>query len=139
MIRRPPRSTLFPYATLVRSGTALTTWSGDRLLRVVGERRAGAGTAGATAVAGAAQQRRVWRVALDHPHVQREVRVQIGRGRVGAVEDRAAGAGCHRDHSSEERWVGTPWPARGQEIVMRTCRLAMTSPAANSSTGVSAG
>src|SRR5207248_11558157 len=27
MIRRPPRSTLFPYTTLFRSGVALSTWT----------------------------------------------------------------------------------------------------------------
>src|SRR3712207_7038930 len=30
MIRRPPRSTLFPYTTLFRSGRRLRRWRGDR-------------------------------------------------------------------------------------------------------------
>src|SRR3712207_7658760 len=32
MIRRPPRSTLFPYTTLFRSGFGVDTFFGDRLL-----------------------------------------------------------------------------------------------------------
>src|SRR2546430_11332373 len=35
MIRRPPRSTLFPYTTLFRSAEALRMWPRDSLLRDV--------------------------------------------------------------------------------------------------------
>src|SRR2546422_6924922 len=43
MIRRPPRSTLFPYTTLFRSGRrrALATRPGCRAPRVTARRRAG--------------------------------------------------------------------------------------------------
>src|SRR5256885_3577358 len=34
MIRRPPRSTLFPYTTLFRSGTLMTERGGDRATNV---------------------------------------------------------------------------------------------------------
>src|SRR2546430_17263988 len=41
MIRRPPRSTLFPYTTLFRSGQARVRWrdGGDRVRRARGRRR----------------------------------------------------------------------------------------------------
>src|SRR2546422_10010872 len=47
MIRRPPRSTLFPYTTLFRSPAAMFTASAN-------ERRSGAVAAGACATSGAA-------------------------------------------------------------------------------------
>src|SRR2546430_14789395 len=36
MIRRPPRSTLFPYTTLFRSGPAVSAGSKPRLLETIG-------------------------------------------------------------------------------------------------------
>src|SRR5262245_64040201 len=37
MIRRPPRSTLFPYTTLFRSATVTRTWPVASLVAVIGE------------------------------------------------------------------------------------------------------
>src|SRR5256886_13640155 len=54
MIRRPPRSTLFPYTTLFRSDAALTV--GGRIARDVGgrQRRPGVGQLGAEEALGVA-------------------------------------------------------------------------------------
>src|SRR3712207_7557774 len=49
MIRRPPRSTLFPYTTLFRSSTSNSIWPLRMTFRVVG-----CGAAGAGGVAGGA-------------------------------------------------------------------------------------
>src|SRR3712207_8795477 len=38
MIRRPPRSTLFPYTTLFRSRTSVSRQAGDALLQALQER-----------------------------------------------------------------------------------------------------
>src|SRR2546429_3859337 len=38
MIRRPPRSTLFPYTTLFRSPRRRTAWSSARITRASGSR-----------------------------------------------------------------------------------------------------
>src|SRR5438067_8005507 len=47
MIRRPPRSTLFPYTTLFRSGAAAVTVAPDPcLFRAAGERHAPGGPGG---------------------------------------------------------------------------------------------
>src|SRR3712207_7921553 len=46
MIRRPPRSTLFPYTTLFRSSTCRSIEAGDREGRPAGHRRTDCETAG---------------------------------------------------------------------------------------------
>src|SRR5256885_12877234 len=49
MIRRPPRSTLFPYTTLFRSDGGRTAFSHQRPVHHLGKRRGARGRGGATA------------------------------------------------------------------------------------------
>src|SRR3989454_2849222 len=73
MIRRPPRSTLFPYTTLFRSGVALVLTEEAELARPHGSRR-GAGVA------------RV--VARPEAQVAREIAVQLVHAhRIGRSEE----------------------------------------------------
>src|SRR3712207_7256730 len=64
MIRRPPRSTLFPYTTLFRSGVGAGPGCGDgadrAAVRASGATAAGAGLSAGAAGAGGAQERLRW-------------------------------------------------------------------------------
>src|SRR3712207_7045644 len=79
MIRRPPRSTLFPYTTLFRSGRRAEDVHGQQRLRAVGDRGAG-------------------RVGIE---VER-VGVDVGEHRPGALVERDVRAGDERERRSEE-------------------------------------
>src|SRR5260221_14462297 len=70
MIRRPPRSTLFPYTTLFRSGES----------RAASERRIPDFEAGGARIAGAARNYRSAGAADDSRHAAQPKRAVVARG-----------------------------------------------------------
>src|SRR5260370_28145122 len=77
MIRRPPRSTLFPYTTLFRSGEFFDTDEGVAagaagILRV-GQREADGDAAGGTDIAGRIDARPAIQARLASAHSQRVI------------------------------------------------------------------
>src|SRR2546428_5441197 len=100
MIRRPPRSTLFPYTTLFRSLERLRVARAGSHPRAAGEWHAGASAPGARAGAppGAARERRIGGRA-------RAVRIVV-RAPVCRVALEAAGVGCVATETAEDALLG---------------------------------
>src|SRR5437660_11058696 len=123
MIRRPPRSTLFPYTTLFRSRGAAAGASGECVRRHAVARRSGARTGGRSGGAGgpAVAGRALGGAAGGRARGARGVPARIGkrprgggcRGSPPAVRPRAIGA---RSADRGDRGVGRRGGAGGDPV-----------------------
>src|SRR3712207_7391205 len=102
MIRRPPRSTLFPYTTLFRSGHARAAHLADGEVRVVGQRRTDAHGDGVVTRAEAVHRptrrdRKSTRLNSSHANISYAV-FCLNKKRVSEIAELRHGPGASVDH-----------------------------------------
>src|SRR5256884_2994528 len=121
MIPRPPRSTLFPYATLFRSNPAARRRADDRRRERHADGRAGRGAVAEVSSqreAGSATERREVQIGREH-----EERPAVGDAEahrpVPGVEQGAVETGRGPESPVRRRGIGVPDPAAGPQLEPR--------------------